>query len=162
MVLALDGKPMENGRQFQVGLYRHGVGDVVSLEVLRDGKVLEIPVALNERQDPFADLQLAIDPRENLIPRLGILGVNLDRRIAERLPSLRSGSGVVVAATVDGAIDARDGGLAAGDVIFAVNRKWVRGLGELRAVLGELKTGDAVVLQLERRGEQMFLAFTAE
>ena len=37
IVLALDGKPMENGRQFQVDLYRRRVGDVVTLEVLRDG-----------------------------------------------------------------------------------------------------------------------------
>jgi S1-C subfamily serine protease len=63
---------------------------------------------------------------------------------------------------VDGAIDARDGGLAAGDVIVAVNRKWIRGLAELHAVLSELKTNDAVVLQLERHGTLMYLAFTAE
>jgi serine protease Do len=42
VVLALDGKPMENGRQLQVGLYRHFVGDVVSLDVLRDERVLTV------------------------------------------------------------------------------------------------------------------------
>ena len=70
-------------------------------------------------------------------------------------------SGVVVASTVAGAIDARDGGLAAGDVVYAVNRTPVAGLTELRAALDGLKTGDPVVLQLERRGELMYLAFTS-
>jgi serine protease Do len=162
MVLSLDGKPMENGRQFQVGLYRRGVGDVVTLEILREGKVLEVPVAMAERRDPFEDLQSVVDLRENLVPRLGILGMNLDRTIAERLPALRVRSGVVVASTVGGAIDAREGGLAPGDIIYSVNRETVRGLAELRAMLVGLKSGDPVVLQLERHGELRYLAFTAE
>ena len=78
------------------------------------------------------------------------------------LPVLRVTSGVVVASTVAGALDALDGGLAAGDVIYAVNRTQVMGLTHLRAVLDGLKTGDPVVLQLERRGELMYLAFTVE
>ena len=44
-----------------------------------------------ERQDPFAGLSASIDPRQNLVPRLGILGVNLDQRIAEMLP-VRAGA----------------------------------------------------------------------
>ena len=35
IVLALDGKPMENGRQFQVNFYTRGVGAPVTLEILR-------------------------------------------------------------------------------------------------------------------------------
>jgi S1-C subfamily serine protease len=39
IVLSLDGKPLDNGRQLQVGLYRDVVGAVVTLEILRDGRV---------------------------------------------------------------------------------------------------------------------------
>ncbi|MCI0352382.1 MAG: trypsin-like peptidase domain-containing protein [Acidobacteriales bacterium] len=162
MVLSLDGKPMENGRQFQVGLYRRAVGDVVSLEILREGKAIKVPVAMTERKDPFAGLSASIDPRENLVPRLGILGVDLDKRIIELLPVVRVRSGVVVASTVAGAIDAQEGGLTVGDVIYSINRQPVEGLAELRAALSQLKTGDPVVLQLERGGELMYLAFTVE
>ena len=35
LVLTLDGKPIENGRQLHVNLYRREVGDLVRLEVLR-------------------------------------------------------------------------------------------------------------------------------
>ena len=129
---------MENGRQLQVSLYRRLVGDVVTLEILRDGQSAEGAVAMTEREDSLAGLSASVDPRQNLVPRLGILGVNLDQRIAELLPVLRVRSGVVVASTVAGAIDSRDGGLAAGDVVYAVNRTPVAGLAELRAVLDGL------------------------
>jgi serine protease Do len=162
LVLTLDGKSMENGRQLQVSLYRHLPGDVVTLEVLRDGQTLRIPVEMTENRNSLGGLSASIDPRQNLVPRLGILGVNLDQQIAALLPALRARSGVVVASTVAGAIDSRDGGLSAGDVVYAINRRPVAGLAELRAVLDELKTGDPVVLQLERRGELMYLAFTVE
>jgi len=162
LVLSLDGKPMENGRQLQVGLYRRLVGEVVTLEILRDGQILSVPVAMTERRDPFTELAAPADPRENLVPQLGILGITLDRRIEEMLPALRVRSGVVVASTVAGAIDAREGGLTAGDIIYSVNRAPIRGLTDLHSVLDKMKTGDSVVLQLERHGELMYLAFTAE
>jgi serine protease Do len=162
LVVALDGRPMENGRQLQVNLYRRSVGELVSLELLRDGQPLKVSVAVTERKDPLAGLSASSDPRQNLVPRLGVLGVDLDPEIATALPVLRVPSGVVVASTVAGALDAREGGLAAGDVIYAINRKPIAGLAELRAVLDGLKAGDGVVLQLERRGQLMYLAFTID
>jgi serine protease Do len=162
LVVTLDGKPMENGRQLHVSLYRRLVGDVVTFEILRDGQSLKVPVAMAERQDSLASMPASIDPRQNLVPRLGILGVDLDERMAARLPALRIRSGVLVASTVAGAIDSREGGLAPGDVVYAVNRTPVAGLAELRAALNALSTGDPVVLQLERRGELMYLAFTVD
>jgi len=162
LVLSLDGKPMDNGRQLQVGLYGRVAGDVVSLEILREGHVVNVSVAMTERQDPFAGLTDSIDPRENLVPRLGILAVNFDQQIAEMLAAVRVRSGVVVVSTVAGAIDDREGGLAVGDIIYAVNRVQVGQLSELRAALDTLVAGDPVVLQIERRGQLMYLAFTVE
>ncbi len=162
LVVALDGKPMENGRQLQVNLYRRLVGELVSVELLRDGQPLRVSVAVTERRDPLAGLSISNDPRQNLVPRLGVLAVDLDREIAATLPVLRVPSGVVVASTVAGALDAREGGLAVGDVIYAINRKPIMGISDLRAAIDELRAGDPVVLQLERRGQLMYLAFTVE
>jgi serine protease Do len=162
LVLSLDGKPMENGRQFQIDLYRHALGDVVSLEVLRDRQTLTIPVVINERKKYLAGLSADIDPRDNLVQKLGILGINLDQSLAESIPVVHVRFGVVVASTVAGAIDAGEGGLEVGDVISAVNKTGIRELSDLRTAVDGLKTGDPVVLQLERRGELMYLAFTIE
>lgn len=162
IVTAIDGKPMENARQLQVNLYRRGIGDVVTLNVLRNGEELRMFAAVAERDDPLSGLAGTADPRRHLVSRLGMLGLTLDRQIAALLPELRVRQGVLVASTVAGAIDARDGGLAAGDVVYAVNRQPVVDLEELRARIDALTPGAPVVLHLERRGELMFLAFTVE
>jgi serine protease Do len=162
IVLALDGKPMENSRQLQVGLYRHVVGDIVSLEVLRDGRSSAFPVALTERLDGAAGEAASADPRRHLVPQLGILAVALDPRVAQLLPAVRGARGVVVLSTVNGAIETRNGGLAPGDVIYAVNRTPVGELTALRAALDAIGPGQPIVLQLERNGELQYLTFLAE
>jgi serine protease Do len=127
LVLTLDGKPIENGRQLQVNLYRRAVGDVVRLEVLRGQERVTAVVKVAERFDPLATAAALTDPRENLVPRLGILGVTLDPKIAELLP-LRGRAGVVVTSATSGALDSENGGLVPGDVIHAVNGQWVTDL----------------------------------
>ena len=162
IVLTLEGRPMENGRQFQVGLYRQPVGNFVGIEILRDGQTRQARVPIAERRDPLANLSASVDPRQHLVSRLGILGIDLDAPAAMLLGVQRVPSGVVVASTAAGAIDSRDGGLAPGDIIYSVNGKPVAGLAELRTVLEGLKPGDTVVLQLERQGALMYLAYSAE
>ena len=161
VVLALDGKAMENGRQLQVGLYRRFAGDVVTLEIGRDGTPLTRPVAMTERQDAGSMLPTP-DPREHLVPRLGILGVTLDRHLAQAIPVVRVEAGVLVASTVNGTLNIRDDRIEPGDVIWAVNRMPIKTLSELRRALDNARAGDAIVLHLERRGELRYLAFEIE
>ena len=78
------------------------------------------------------------------------------------LPALRVRTGVVVASTVAGATDSRDGGFAPGDVIDAVNCVPVSGIGDLRALVEKLSIGDAVVVHVLRRSELRHLAFILE
>ena len=161
VILALDGKAIENGRQLSVSLYRRRVGDVVNLDVLRGSQTLRMSVAVAERADPLARLPPP-DPRQQEIASLGILGVTVDAAVLKALPWARVRSGVVVISTVQGALNSREGGLAMGDVIYAVNRAPVASLEELRAAIDRRKPSDAVVLHLDRRGQLMFLAFTVE
>jgi S1-C subfamily serine protease len=52
--------------------------------------------------------------------------------------------------------------LTSGDVVHAVNGAWVTTPAELREALARFETGDAVVLQVERKGELTYLAFDME
>jgi serine protease Do len=163
VVVSIDDKEVENGRQLQVNLYRRVIGEGVAITVVRERKTITMAVRVAEKYDPFAtDAQAATDPRQNLVPRLGILAITLDPQLAQMIPVMRVKSGVVVVSTVATAIDSRDGRLAVGDVIFGVNAKPVESLAELRSSLESLKSGAAVVLHIERRGELMYLAFTAD
>lgn len=161
IVLSLNGKSMENARQLEVALYRYPVGDKVNLEVLRGGDrlTIDVPVAA-EDDDPqrFADL---VNPDKNLIPRLGILGIEIDRRLAAMLPDLRVQYGVVVAARVAGA-EALEVDLEPGDVIHAMNNQPMSTVAALAAALAQLKPGDPAVLQIERAGQLRYVAFEME
>ena len=158
LVLTLDGKAIENGRQLHVNLYRREVGDTVRLEVLRGDQPTTVTVSVAERADPLSAASLLSDPRENVVPRLGILAATLDAKLAAMLP-LRSKSGVVVASASAGVFDSDNGGLVPGDVIHAVNGQWISDLPALRKAVESAKTGAPVVVQIERRGVLMYLAF---
>ena len=75
---------------------------------------------------------------------------------------LRGKSGVVVVSATPGAFESDTGGLEPGDVIHAVNGQWISDLVALRTAVDGAKTGASVVLQVERRGVLMYLAFIME
>ena len=160
LVQVVDGRPVDNARQFDVRLYRAAPGETIKLELLRDGQrlVAEVPV-VEKPGDPdrFAS---QVTPEKNLIPRLGILGIELDDEIRKAVPGLRGEMGVLVAARAGGA--GGDEGLQVGDVVYALNGVSVRGLGELREAVSRAREESALVLQVEREGKLQFVAIEAE
>lgn len=150
VVLTLDGRAMENARQFDVNLYRHRVGDIVALEVLRGTQTVKTTAAVVERADDPTRFNDLVDAKQNLIARLDILGVSIDPTVAARVPGLRSKGGVLVAGLlVDAA--AVPNGLEAGDIILAVNGAAVTALADLRTKLDALPSGAPCVLQVQRQ-----------
>jgi len=160
IVLSLNGRTMENARQLQVNLYRRPLGEKVTIEALRGDQKLAFEVEVIERDDDplrFADL---VKPEENVIARLGILGVDINQKIAQMLPDLRKKYGVVVAARAAGSPYSTE--LDPGDVIYAVNGEVVTSVAALRAALDKLKPAEPVILQIERDGRLMFLDMELE
>lgn len=49
--------------------------------------------------------------------------------------------------------------LAAGDVIRSVNAVPIASVAQLRTMLDSFKPGDAIAVQVERKGKQMYVAF---
>ncbi|MGH9163019.1 MAG: trypsin-like peptidase domain-containing protein, partial [Vicinamibacteraceae bacterium] len=148
VVLTLEGRPMENARQFDVNLYAHRVGDSVALEIQRGGATLRATAAIAERPDDPARFAELVDPAKSLIARLGVLGVEIDSTVAKQLPQLRAPSGVLVAGLLAGT--AGEHGLEAGDVVIALNGTPVGSLADLRTKLDALPAGGACVLQVQR------------
>jgi serine protease Do len=149
IVLSLDGRPMENARQFEVNLYARRIGDTVALDVLRGGEAVRTTAAIAERPDDPARFAALVDPKDNLIARLGILAIGIDPAVAVRLPQLRAAGGVLVAGLIADASGGQDG-LGAGDVIIAINGAPVSALADLRAKVDALPAGAACVLQVQR------------
>jgi serine protease Do len=155
VILSLDGKVIENARQFGVNVYQKAE-QTVTLEVMRRGQQKTLKVAIRERpRDPDRILAL-VKGDENLVPRLGILAVDLDEKVTPLLPSLRRLSGAVVAGAIEGNSTAA-GSLLMGDVIYEINNQPVKNLKELSNFAGALKPRQPVVLHIERLGQLQFV-----
>ena len=160
VLTTMGGRPLDNARQFDVRLYRAPPGETVKLEILRDGRRFEATVAVVERPGDPDRFASGVTPEKNLIPRLGILGIELDDEVRKALSGLRGDTGVLVAARASQA--AGDGGLQVGDVIYSLNGVSVRGLAELREAVSRAPAGSALVLQVERDGKLLYVALEAE
>jgi serine protease Do len=159
VVLTLDGKPMENARQFDVNLYRRVPGDSVTVSVRRGQQTVEAKVPVVPRPDDTERLQALVTPEKNLIPRLGVLGLELDEELLRVAGPLRGREGVVVAARAGGA---EGDELRAGDVIYAVNGVSVLGLAELRSAVAGALPGQPLVLHVERSGKLLYVVIENE
>jgi S1-C subfamily serine protease len=102
-----------------------------------------------------------VNPETSLIPRLGVLAIDLPSTLLSRLSSLRAPSGVIVVGRAADLI-LPDTGLQAGDIIHQINTVLVDSTNTLRAALGALKSGDPVALQVERDGGLMYVSFEIE
>ena len=151
IVLTLDGKVMENGRQLAVNVYQKRVGDKVRLEVLRGETTHDFVVDVVERADHPDRFANMVRPDDNLVEQLGILGLDLEPSLARRFNGLRRERGVVVAARALNQTPWQGTGLAPGDVIYAVNGLDVASLSELKAALARYYPGEPIVVLVERR-----------
>jgi S1-C subfamily serine protease len=118
-------------------------------------------VAVAKRDDDpqrFADL---VDPLKNLVPKLGILGIGIDKKLAAMLPDLRNSYGVVVAAHAGQALYGGDA-LSLGDVIYSVNTVAVTSVDALNQAIDGLKDDYPLVLQVERDGRLLYVTLEVE
>jgi serine protease Do len=149
VVLALNGKPMENARQFHVNLYRQPVGSVVTLELLRGERKLTKAVPVVLRLDAPERYAALVDAQRDPVPRLGIVVVPVNEKARQWLPiSPRWPRGLLVAKLAPGSYTP----LRPGDVIYSVNNRPAWTLEELQVLLDHHQPGDTAVLQVERGG----------
>jgi S1-C subfamily serine protease len=69
---------------------------------------------------------------------------------------------VVVASVSAEAPFSQQGQLQAGDVIYSLNGRATTSVADLKTAADGLKPNDAAVLQIEREGSLLFIAFRAE
>jgi serine protease Do len=161
IILTLDKRPVINVPQFAAAFEWREDPAPLQLEVVRGGEKVPLEIPVVEVQDSMDRLADSLDPVKGLISQLGIIGVQIDTKIAEMVPDLRMGSGVIVAARTNFAATV-DSGLETGDVIHALNGTDIISLDALNTGIKGIKPGDPVVLQIERDGKLQFLAFEME
>jgi S1-C subfamily serine protease len=132
----------------------------VQLVVLRGTTQQSFSVPAIEVKSELDDVSQLADAEKNLVAPLGILGIEIDQRIASIAKGLRAPYGIIVAARAAGATT--EVPLAVGDVIRDLNGKQMNSLDTFRTTLRSLPPGAPVTLQLQREGRLIYLAFNLD
>jgi serine protease Do len=160
IITSIDGKQVESLPSIGTRLSIRTGGERIKLGVLRGSEKLSFDLLVVEVPHDFDRLTDLVDPVKNLVSKLGVVVIELDPKIAGMLSGLRIPSGVMVAAKA--ADSTADISLTTGDVIHAINGAPVETIENLRSALDGLKPNASVVLQIEREGRLMFIAFQDE
>jgi serine protease Do len=156
LVKSIDGYPVNNLPAVGTRLFMRSGGDQIKIAVLRGSAKLNFVVPVVEVQNDLDSLATVIQSNQSAVSQLGVVVIDIDPVVAKKFP-LRIESGVLVAAR---AIESNvDVALEAGDVIHTVNGMAVKTSEELRSVLSHTNANSSVVLQIERSGKLMFIAF---
>jgi serine protease Do len=160
ILVSIDGQPADNLPSVNYFFLLRDSSDKVQVTVLRGTKQQVFSVGtVEEGQDMDQVISLA-DPQKNLIPQLGIIGVEIDKKTVPMLRGLRDPFGIVVTARVTGSVG--DVPLAPGDVIRSLNTQPMTTLERLRAALKASAPGVPFVLQIQREGKLIYVPITLE
>jgi len=160
VLAAVDGKAADSLPLVAFHFYLLERGDKVRLEVFRGKDRLVFDVPVMEPPRDMDQITALADLENNLVPTLGILGVEIDKKIALMAPDLRDPFGIIVAARSAGA--GVEVPLNVGDVIRTLNGQPMTTLDRLRTTLKALPPGAPIALQIQRDQKLLFISFTLD
>src|SRR5690606_38853512 len=147
VVLSVQGVRVDNQDVLGYRLSTAGIGNTVSIEIMRNGKNQTIPVKLSKAP---AVKETAPQVIEGDNPFAGASVLELPRSTAARLRLKRDSQGVAVVEVYSGSPAARLG-LRPGDIVRSIDGNSSRTVGDLTAIL-EAGRGLAWRLEVERNG----------
>jgi serine protease Do len=159
VLLTIDGRTADSVPYVSFRLMSVDAGAKVHLEVLRGKEKLAFDVPVVEIPHEMDQIASLADPEKNLVRPLGIIGVEIDQKIAAMAEDLRDPFGIIVVARSS---EGADIPLTTGDVIRTLNGQPMTTLERLRAALQSLPPGAPVVLQIQRDQRLLFVAFTLD
>ena len=156
VVIEADGRPISTPSQLDGSIYVHDIQQPLRLVVLRSGARVSLSVKVVEEAHEADAMIDAANLQKNIVRPLGVIAATITPEVLGGLGTLRIPSGVVVVART---ADPTSVELSSGDVVHSVNSTTVTSVEALRDLLARFNRGDAVVLQVERRGGLEFVAF---
>ncbi len=159
VLLTVDGRMADSVPYVSFRLMSVDVGAKVHLEVLRNNQKMAFDIPVVEPPHEMDQIASLADPEKNLVRPLGIIGVEIDKKIAAMTEDLRDPFGIIVVARSS---EGADIPLTAGDVIRSLNGQPMTTLERLRNTLQSLKPGAPVVLQIQRDQRLLYVAFTLD
>jgi serine protease Do len=152
IITGVNGTRIKDTNQLRNMIADFAPGTVVKLEVLRDKKKKTVAVTLGE----FPDNQVAVrSPARKPAVELGLEVKELTRELARQFDT-QSEKGVVVTRVAPGS-PAAVAGIQVGDVLKSFNQQAISSIDDYEKAVDKLKKGDAVLVLVERHGNDFFI-----
>ncbi|HWC19060.1 MAG TPA: Do family serine endopeptidase [Terriglobales bacterium] len=149
VITKIDGREVIDAGQLQVQVSQQRPGTTLHLDVLRDGKSINLPVTVEELGGKHKE-ETASTPQGKARWGLGLSDLNPDVREQLQAPSDMQGA---VVARVQPGSPADNAGISSGDIIESVNRKPVNSAQDVQQALSKIPDGqDALVLVWSQGG----------
>ena len=160
ILVSVDGQPADNLPTVAYNFRLRDSPSNVVLVVLRGQAQISVSMQPEEERSVFDTVSSMADAEKNLVPEFGIVGLEVDAKVAAAATGLRDPYGIIVIARASGA--ASEIPIIARDVIRSVNDRRIATLQALRETIRTLKPGTPVTLQIQRDGRLMYVSFTFE
>jgi serine protease Do len=158
VIIAVNGKKVEDSGQLQVMITQQSPGTKVDLQVLRDGKTTSVPVTLEELDGRKREASTSGQTHGKARWGLGLTELTPDLKEQLQLPSNVHGA---VVANVQPGSSADNANISRGDVIVQVNRHDVQSPADVQRELGAVPQGQDALVLVWSRGGSTFLVMHA-
>jgi serine protease Do len=149
VIVAVDGKPVAGNDELIKLIATRKPGTTATLQVLRDGRTMNVPVKLAERplREQRQERRAAEQPSSQRGPSIGLSVREIDADVMARANLPPSIEGVVVS-RVEPLSPAFDAEIERGHVLLEINRQPVRSIEDFRRLTSRAATGDVLTLYL--------------
>jgi len=149
LIVAVDGKAVSRNDELIQLVASRQPGTSASLQVVRDGRPLNVAVKLAERpvRDPGPESEEGVQPSSRIGSVLGMLVREIDVELAARLNLPKDLQGVVVS-RVDPMGPAFDADVERGNILLEINRQPVHSIDDFRRLTANARSGEVLALYL--------------
>ncbi len=144
VITELDGKKVSDAGQLQMEIGEKTPGTKITLQVMRDGKNVSVPLTLEEMGGDRSEKVSAENQTDK--PRWGLGIADITPEVRDQLKAPDDIHGAVIQRVLPGS-PSDDAGLQPGQVILGVNRHETRSASDVQKALANVPKGqDALVL----------------
>ncbi|WP_454062012.1 Do family serine endopeptidase [Candidatus Nitrospira salsa] len=162
VILKYDGKTIRDVNHLRNVVARTKVGKKKEIIVLRDGKETTLSIELGERpsdqmlaQGGSPEAPSSMAPPDNVLAGLSVQALTAAKRSELKIPE--EVKGVLVSKVASGS-EAEAAGIQEGDLIQEVSRETVTTIDEYEQIASKIAKEELVVVLLNRRGNNLFVA----
>ena len=147
IILSVNGKKIETGRQLTGTIADIHVGDKAEIRVLRDGREKTFSVKVSKRED---ERIASRRQRRSTEDELGLEVANLDEEMVRQF-KMEETDGVIVVRVEQGSA-ADKAGVMRGDIIREINHREIHSTTDYEKVLADIDEAVDVKMFIQRRG----------